>query len=97
MQDVCTDALAVDILPNDEQGQMNGLMWGSKLVGKGLGAWILSHVLNVGGLEACVAVQVGVLLAIMLIPLTIVERPGEKRLPWSAGRATGDAVGNLRN
>jgi PAT family beta-lactamase induction signal transducer AmpG len=58
LQDVCTDALAPDILPPEEQGLTNGLMWGSKLIGKGLGAWGLSHVLNVGGLGACVAVQV---------------------------------------
>ena len=38
LQDVCTDALAIDILPAAEQGQMNGLMWGSKLIGKGIGA-----------------------------------------------------------
>ncbi len=87
LQDVCTDALAVDILPRDEQGSMNGLMWGSKLVGKGVGAWGLSHVLKAGGLEACVAVQIVVLLVIMLIPMWILERRGEKRFPWSSGEA----------
>ena len=84
LQDVCTDALAVDILPIHEQGQTNGLMWGSKLMGKGIGAWGLSYVLNWGGIEACVAVQVTLLLAIMLIPLLILERRGERRFPWSA-------------
>lgn len=83
LQDVCTDALAVDVLPLNEYGQMNGLMWGSKLVGKGIGAWGLSHVLEWGGLEACVAVQVVILLAIMLIPMYFLERPGQKRFPWS--------------
>ena len=88
LQDVCTDALAVDILPPHEQGITNGLMWGSKLVGKGLGAWGLSWLLNVGGIEACVAVQIVLLLSIMLIPVLCLERPGEKRLPWSQGRAS---------
>ena len=87
LQDVCTDALAVDILPPQEQGQMNGMMWGSKLIGKGVGAWGLSHVMNMGGLEACVAVQGFLLLAIMLIPIFVLERPGEKRFPWSPGQA----------
>lgn len=87
MQDVCTDALAVDILPPHEQGQMNGLMWGTKLVGKGVGAWALSIVLKWGGLEACMAVQIGLLLGIMIVPMLILERPGEKRFPWSAGQA----------
>ena len=97
LQDVCTDALAVDILPPGEQGITNGLMWGSKLVGKGLGAWGLSHVLNGAGLEACIAVQIVLLLAIMLIPIIFMERPGEKRFPWSAGRANETADPNARN
>jgi PAT family beta-lactamase induction signal transducer AmpG len=84
LQDVCTDALAVDILPPNEQGQMNGLMWGSKLVGKGLGAWGLAHVLNYGGMESCIVVQIAILLAIMLIPMFILERKGEKLFPWSS-------------
>ena len=49
--------LAYRVFP-DEQGRMNGLMWGSKLIGRGVGAWALSHVLVLGGLEACVAVQI---------------------------------------
>ena len=97
LQDVCTDALAVDILPPHEQGQTNGLMWASKLIGKGVGAWSLSHVINVWGLEACVAVQVLLLLAIMLVPVVFLERRGEKRFPWSVGRAASTAVGSVSN
>jgi len=97
LQDVCTDALAVDVLPASEHGQTNGLMWGSKLVGKGIGAWGLSLVLNWGGLGACVAVQVVLLLAIMLLPLLILERKGEKRFPWSTGAAASEVVASVRN
>jgi len=97
LQDVCTDALAVDVLPASEHGQTNGLMWGSKLVGKGIGAWGLSLVLNWGGLGACVAVQVFVLLAIMMLPLLILERPGEKRFPWSKGETASEVTASVRN
>ena len=97
LQDVCTDALAVDVLPASEHGQTNGLMWGSKLVGKGIGAWGLSLVLNWGGLGACVALQVVLLLAIMMLPLLILERKGEKRFPWSKGAAASEVVANVRN
>ena len=38
IQDVSTDTLAVDVLPPAEQGRVNGLMWGSKLIGKAIGA-----------------------------------------------------------
>ncbi len=97
LQDVCTDAMAVDLLPDDEQGQMNGMMWGSKLVGKAGGAWALSYVINWGGIEACVWVQVALLAVIMLVPLLFLERPGERRLPWSAGSAQGDNTSSVRS
>lgn len=97
LQDVCTDALAVDILPPLEQGQTNGLMWASKLIGKGVGAWSLSHVINTGGLEACVAVQVLLLLAIVVVPIFFLEQRGEKRFPWSAGQTVSAAVRSVGN
>ena len=83
LQDVCTDALAVDMLPPEEQGLTNGLMWGSKLVGKGLGAGGLAWVLSNYNLEACVAIQIVLLLGIMCFPLFVLERPGDRRFPWS--------------
>lgn len=97
LQDVCTDALAVDVLPREEHGRVNGLMWASKLVGKGIGAWGLSHVINWGGLSACVAVQVALLLGILLIPLLVLERSGEKRFPWSAGGAQAEVLSSVRS
>ena len=97
LQDVCTDALAVDILPPEEHGRTNGLMWSSKLIAKGVGAWGFSRVIDAGGLEACVVVQVLLLLAIMLVPIFFLERRGEKRFPWSAGRAASTAVGSVGN
>ena len=87
----------VEVLPDDEQGQMNGMMWGSKLVGKAGGAWALSYVINWGGIEACVAVQVALLVLIVAIPLLILERPGERRLPWSEGSVQGDNTSSARN
>ena len=87
LQDVCTDALAVDMLPAEEQGRMNGLMWGSKMIGYALGMTGLAFVLEDWGLDACVMVQIVILLCIMLIPILILEREGEKRFPWSPGRA----------
>ena len=97
LQDVCTDAMAVDLLPPEEQGQMNGMMWGSKLVGKAGGAWALSYVINWGGIEACVWVQVGLLAVIVIVPMLVLERPGERRLPWSAGSAQGENTSSVRN
>ncbi|MDA1013016.1 MAG: MFS transporter [Planctomycetota bacterium] len=92
LQDVCTDALAVDILPIDEQGQANGLMWGSKLVGKAVGASLMAIVMNEFGFAEAVLVQFVFLMLIMLFPIMLVERPGEKRLPWTPGQASPDGA-----
>ena len=86
LQDVATDALAVDILPPVEQGRVNGLMWGSKLIGKAIGSIGMAMIIYSWGLSAAVLVQFFLLLLIMLFPLLMVERPGEKRMPWSAVR-----------
>ena len=83
LQDVSTDALALDVLPAGEQGRANGLMWGSKLVGKGIGGAGLALAINAWGLPAAVFIQFAALLLIMLFPLLLLERPGERRFPWS--------------
>ena len=90
-QDVSTDALAVDVLPPSEQGRINGLMWGSKLIGRGIGASVMAMVIDGWGLPTAVLVQFVTLLCVMLFPLLILERPGEKRFPWSK-----DEVGDVR-
>ena len=88
LQDVCTDALAVDILPTEEQGRVNGLMWASKILGLSAGAAILASVMDEYGIRGAVLAQMAVLFVIMLFPLFCVERKGEKRFPWSKGSAT---------
>jgi len=83
LQDVATDALAVDILPPNEQGKMNGFMWGSKLIGKAIGASVMAMVIAAWGLPAAVLAQFIILLIIMMFPIYMLERPGDKRFPWS--------------
>ena len=85
-QDVSTDALAVDILPISEHGQTNGLMWTSKMIGRGVGASVMAMVIDGWGLSAAVLVQFIILLLIMIFPILILERPGEKRFPWSKSK-----------
>ena len=86
LQDVATDAMAMDLLRPDERGRANGLMWGSKLVGISLGGGLLATVLVRYGLTAGMRIQCGVVLLIMLLPLLVRERVGERLLPWTKGR-----------
>ncbi len=94
LQDVSTDALALDVLPPAEQGRVNGLMWGAKLLGEAVGAVVMAMVMSWGdsyrpgwGIPAAVIVQFILLIGMMMFPLLMLERPGEKRLPWSHGQA----------
>ena len=83
LQDVSSDALAVDTLKEEELSLANGLMF----VAKGLGAMFavlgLSRVLNDSGFQSALLIQIPLLFAVMLVPLFVLERPGDKRFPWS--------------
>ena len=83
LQDVSSDALAVDTLSDEELPLANGLMF----VAKGFGAMFavlgLSRVLNDSGFHAALQVQIVVLAAVMMIPLFVRERPGDQLFPWS--------------
>jgi PAT family beta-lactamase induction signal transducer AmpG len=90
-QDIAVDGMAIDILPIDQQARANGLMWGSKTLGisasVAAGSWIISHY---GYFYAIISFSFIVLL-IMMIPLFLRERPGEKLVPWTIGETSKDA------
>ncbi|MEE2778884.1 MAG: MFS transporter, partial [Myxococcota bacterium] len=85
LQDVAVDALAVDLLDDDERGRANGFMWASKFVGIAIGGAGMATVMAALGLRPALVLQVVVLLAIMMLPVWLRERPGERLFPWSAG------------
>jgi len=88
IQDVATDGMAIDIVPISQQARANGLMWGSKIVGTSaslaLGSWLISRY---DFATAILMLSIGVGL-IMLVPLLLRERSGERLLPWTAGGAS---------
>ena len=87
LQDVSTDAMAMDLLPPSERGRMNGFMWASKLVAHLARRHRARRPCWCGGVSRSgVRIQAGLVLAIMMLPLFIRERAGEKLFPWSPGR-----------
>ena len=91
LQDVSVDALAVDLLTEAERGKANGLMYGSKYLGTSIGAAGLGMLIGPLGMAATMAVQATLLASIMLLPLLLRERPGERLLPWTRGAASEQA------
>lgn len=92
LQDVATDALAVDLLRDSERGRVNGLMWGSKLFGIAFGGAGMATVVAHSDLQTAVLLQSGIVLAVLAVVLAWRERPGEKLLPWTPGVASNTAA-----
>ena len=87
LQDVCTDSLAVDLVPEKQRGILNGFMYGCSYLGSFLGGTLIGHFLFMegGSIQLALVVLSTCVFAIMLLPLFIRERPGEKLLPWTKG------------
>ena len=87
-QDVAVDGMAIDIVPIDQQARANGLMWGAKTIGisasLAAGNWIIHHY----GFEYAVLCLSSSISIIIMMPLLLRERPGEKILPWTKGSAS---------
>jgi MFS transporter, PAT family, beta-lactamase induction signal transducer AmpG len=81
LQDVAVDALAVDLLDDDERGRANGFMYASKYGGGAIGGAGMSWLIARADLQVALIFQTIVLLAIMLVPLLVREtaRPVEAR------------------
>jgi PAT family beta-lactamase induction signal transducer AmpG len=84
---VATDGMAVDVIPLQQQARANGLMWGSKIIGMSfslaIGSWLLSRY----SFKAAILMMAILIGMIMLVPLFLLERPGEKIMPWTKGYA----------
>jgi PAT family beta-lactamase induction signal transducer AmpG len=75
MQDVATDALAVDVLPEHERGTANSVMWAAKsagvAIGGGAGTVLAKHL----GWPALFTLIAVVIWTIMLLVVVVRERP----------------------
>ena len=81
LQDVAVDALAIDLLDEQERGRANGLMYASKYGGVFVGGAGMATVVHHHGLNAALVVQAVLLFAIMLVPLLVRERADDTHRP----------------
>ena len=87
LQDVAVDGLAVDILKADERAQGNAYMYGGQMTGISLSGALSSWALSDQGLSLAASLMALCVLIILLVPLLIRERAGERLLPWTPGTA----------
>jgi len=92
LQDVATDALAIDLLEDSERGRVNGMMWGSKVFGIAVGGAGMATVVDSLGIQTAVIMQVCMLLFVLLLVIKWREREGERMLPWTTGSSQSDAA-----
>jgi PAT family beta-lactamase induction signal transducer AmpG len=88
-QDIAVDGLAIDIVPENQQARANGLMWGSKTLGKSATVAVAIYLINTYSFFIAISLLSMVILVIMFIPLILKERPGEKIMPWTKGAIAG--------
>ena len=91
-QDIATDSLVIDIVPLEQQGKANSLMWGSKTIGTSAALFLGSWLINKYGLNSAVLSMSVFIFFIMFVPLFLRERPGEKLVPWTEGKTSPDAA-----
>jgi len=91
LQDVSVDALAVDLLREEERGRVNGFMYGSSYMGNAVGGAGMGTVVAVMGLRSGFLVIAVAVACVMLLPLLLRERRGERLLPWTPGAASPEA------
>lgn len=84
-QDVGTDALAIDLLAENERSRANGVMSAAKFAGVVLGGQGLLWVANVAGWPAAF----GLAIALLLVPATLVMGVRESPLPAQRPRLLG--------
>lgn len=87
-QDVSIDGMAIDILSEEERATANGLMWGGKTLGTAGFAFLTGKLISDEGHALAAYATAAFVALVMLAPLLLRERPGEKLMPWSPGEAS---------
>ena len=86
-QDVAVDGMSIDLTPVEEQGRLNASMAFGKAVGWGIASAASGLLLVTAGLAVTAMVAAAVSGIVLLGFALVLERDGERRLPWSDGKA----------
>jgi len=87
-QDVAVDGMSIDLTPVREQGRLNAFMSFGKAIGWSVTAAVSGVLLTTLGIKATAIVAASVSGISLLYILFVLERKGERILPWTRGEAT---------
>ena len=86
-QDVAVDGMSIDLTPVREQGKLNAFMSFGKAIGWASTAAVTGVLIATFGLGVTAVVSSAVSALALLYMLFILEREGERILPWAKGEA----------
>lgn len=86
-QDVAVDGLAVDIMEADEQATGSGMMFGGQAIGISASTALSGAAIAYYGSAAAYLLSCLFIGMITIFAITMREREGERRLPWTQGVA----------
>ena len=86
-QDVAVDGMSIDLTPVREQGRLNAFMGFGKSIGWALTAAVTGVLLTTAGLKTTAIVASAISALALLVTLLVLEREGERTLPWTKGTA----------
>lgn len=90
-QDVAVDGMAIDVLPIEDRGRANAFMAFGQRIGFAVFGALTGTLLVVYGLAVAAIVSAVAVGVVFVLGVVVLERPGERRLPFSKGEAA--AVG----
>lgn len=86
-QDVAVDGMSIDLTPVREQGKLNAFMSFGKAIGWASTAAVTGILISTLGLGVTAMVSSAVSALALVYMLFILERDGERTLPWTKGAA----------
>ncbi|MGI9248996.1 MAG: MFS transporter, partial [Woeseiaceae bacterium] len=86
-QDVAVDGMSIDLTPVREQGRLNAFMSFGKAIGWSVTAAVSGVLLTTWGLGATAVLAASVSGVALLTMAFVLEREGERLLPWTSGQA----------
>ncbi|QJB70274.1 MFS transporter [Parasphingorhabdus halotolerans] len=92
IQDAAIDGIAVDVTPEEQRVTANSVMFAGQIIGTGVAAAVAGLLLKyygIGAVGLCFAAFLAVVLTIVIL---VRERPGERMLPWTAGKASAECI-----
>ncbi len=94
-QDVAVDGMSIDLTPIEEQGRLNAFMSFGKAIGWSVTAAVSGLLLVTVGIKVTAIVASAAAGIMLLTFIFVLEHRGERRLPWTAGKAaSGHQPGN---